>query len=981
MSRAARDLARFREQEVPLISGVLSGGISQQPSMSRFGNQLTDGINTDFHPFDGASKRAGTQWRAVVGTSTLSSMTAAGSYQTHTIDRDDREQYIVVRGLVGANMRLRVFERLSNGSFLEATVTYAGASQTYLNTATSPTNLQLKTEGDTTFVYSTNKAVAMLASPTYTLTATWDDADTMVAQTPAVNTYHRARADGVDLAAGYYQYTPGADGRTFATFSARIWPYTDWGKLRGDWDDASNSPSTLRIGFRRLNLALTGVTATNIGSGEWELTKVGGFAGVTFETNDMVRITAGTGNTYPSGSTSGWVTYIRNKIGALNDTIVVRALAAGGSPAYAVGQSVAMVNATANIAIDGVGREYELSVDIAGDIAAARINDMTDIADRLQQEFRALGGDDVLVAWVPSLNGNGAFLITGPWKGNDATIYAPQTPIGGTSSGDLTVDDRPFSKTALEHTITAGTGGTLGTGGVRVAIADRWTKVYAPDQPRYRPDSTSMPHRMVRTGYTGDGTTPATFTVEAITWNAREDGDEETNDIPEPFKTGQKVTALTVFKNRLGLAMGSNVCWTKAGDLYNFYLTKEGVVADDDRITLTLAASQAPTPYAMLAYRDKVLVLTQPEQVFEIGGNAFTPTQATVNLGPVFPSLPHQPVLAGPFAYMMGNPLSGVTGGVRQTASVWRYAYDEASAASIGDNVADHVPNLVEAFSDRMVSLPGEGWLGILPRNSSLFYVLRTYFSGSRELMRAWSIYQLDTGVRIVDMVNLRNEVILLCERVTRDVNQNITSSSGEYVFESLRIQPDAVVQASALATTPLPLRLDRRTTLTGTFDGTNTNYTIPFTDSTLTKVITPDGVLRDLVRPSGTSARVAGNYAGTATLGRPYNWVLQLSEQFIRYDNGVSSLPARPIITAMRMRVRRSGDMQVEMVRANDSVIQAFSPTNGFLAGEATWRVSPVGLPGSSTIYISSGSHYPVTLQAIEFISRAASQHEGSRQ
>ena len=969
MSRLARDFDRFKEQPVPIVTGPLSGGMSRQPSDGRFGNQLESSINADHSPF-GAHRRAGSVYRPVVSTGTIASMVANGDYRLHAIDRDDREQYLVLRGVVGTDMKLRVFERVSSGSWLEATVNYVGTAQAYLNHAGAPpAEIKLSSVTDTTFVLNARKPVALIASPNYTVEAVWDDADTMVAQTPAVNSYHRARADGVDLAAGYYQYTPNVDGRTFPTYAARIYDYTDWGKLRGDWDNAANSPSVLRIGFRRQNLAVTGLTVTDLGGNEWELKKTGSgaFATLNLESTDMARVAAGTGNLYIN-ATYGWSAIIRKPD---NDTIVVRASAAG-APTWGVGRSAAFVSGATDVAIDGIGREFELSIDIAGDIAGGTINNMTDIADRFQQEFRAVGGDDVLVAWVPSLNGNGAFQVTGPWKGVDAFIYAPLTPIGGTSSGDMSVDDRPFSSTLSEVTRVNGDGGTSGAGAIRQPIAERWTKVFAPNQPRYNFDASSMPHKLVRTSFTGNGTTPAVFSVQPIAWNAREAGDEETNDAMLPFKEGKTIKAVSLFQDRLALGTENSVCFSQAGNLFKFYLEDETVVADSDRIYAPLSAAQVPTIYAMLPYRKSLMVLTQPEQVFEIGGESFTPSTFSVTLGPSFPATIHEPVMSGIFAYIIGNPLAGATG--RQTAALYRIAYDDIAASSIGENVADHVPDLVESASQRIVAMPGEGWHGILPPASSLFYVLRTYFAGNREVIRAWSIYQLDRTMRIVDMVNIRNELHFIVERVTRDDQEIITSSSGQYTFESIRIQPDTSIKG------PLAIRLDRQTTLSGTFDGTHTNYTLPYTDSTINKVVVPSGAVLDLDRPSGTAARVTGDQSGTATLGRSYNTDLVLGEQFIRYDNGIASLASRPFISAMRVRLRRSGGISAQIRRANNELVtRTWAPDNDYTPLEHTWTVRPLGMSDMVSITLTTASFRPVNIQSVEFISRGTASYKES--
>lgn len=953
MSRTSRR-DDFAGAGMNLPTGTLSGGISQQPESARFGNQVSNAINCDFAVMNGASRRAGTAYRSVYA------LTAAANYRLHAIDRDSLERYVILRGMVGSDMRLRPFERFNDAAPVEGTVTYGTGAQAYLNANSATANdIKLVTAGDTTLVINTKCPVGMLISPSYSLTATWDDADTMVAQTPPVNTYHQARADGVDFAKGFYEYLGAGFSNTFPTYFARLWPYTNWDQLRGDWDNSGSDPKCFRMAFRRVTLSQTGVTAVLVSGDEWRLQKVGGFTGYTFEAGDMVRITGGTGVTFAAGETSGFVTVVSRDS---NDQITVRDAAVG--PAYSPGASVALA-ATSNVVIDGVGREFEISINFSGLIGSS-INDMSDIADRIQQEFRDLGGNDVLVGWDSSLNGNGSLRITGPWAGNQTTVYPPLAPIQNTgSAGDLTMDDRPFTKTPGEFTITAGTG-PIASG--LFPVASRWRKVYASDEPNYRPDPTTMPHALRRMSFTGNGSTASTWVLQAIDWAAREDGDDETNPALPMLTQGEPISAATVFRNRLILASGSRLACSRIDDIYNFYRMRADTLADDDAFGLLLSDAQVPTVYELAPYADQLLAMSQPGRVFVIGGDTFTPARATVTIGPSAPAVNHAPAVANGIAYFLSTP--AVTDGqVRQVANLQRLTFDTLSQSSLGENVTDHVPALLEASADRLVHVPGEDWLGVITRDARLHYVLRNAFLNGREVLRAWSVYQFDDSYRIVDAVPLRNEVWYLVERVTRDANQNITSSSGQYLFEVMRITRDSTALNVVTGATQLPLMMDRRTSLTGTFDGTYTNYTLPFTDLTLTKVQTPDGVMRDLERTSGTAARLLGNYAGTGVLCRPYNWTVTLTRPFFRFSGGTAALNETVMASAMMMRMRRTAAMQIQIARSNDTIIRNYTPANGFEAGETSIRVTPIGGLDNMTITVASNDHRPCNLQSVEFV------------
>jgi len=961
MSQFQRTGLSDDNKAVPIPSSILYAGITQQPGMARFPNQVSDAANVDFSTFDGATKRVGSELDRVL------SLTAGDPYRLHAIDRDDNERYIALIGKNGANNAIRVFKR---GSGTAGTVTLGTGVQTYLNAGgAGAEDIKLVTINDTTLVINTKVATGTLNFTNYTLTATWDDADAMTAQTPVVNTYHRAKADGVDFVKGYYQYVSD-DGRTYPTYSAQLYAYTDWWKLNGDWDSSGSDPKSFRIAFRRLPLSLTGVTAANVSGDTWTLTKVGGFTGITFEAGEHIRITGGTGVTFGGGASTGFVTLVSRDS---NDQITVVDATTG--PTYRPGTSCALA-ATGDVVINGAGKEYEISVSFAALIGG--YDSMSDIAARIQQEFRSLGENAVLVAWVPSLYTNGAFQITGPWKGNDAIIYPPLPPtaagVAG-SSGDLTVNTRPFSASSSDYTITAGGGGS---GAVRVDVVDRWRRVPGPAEPRYTLDPATMPVAMVRIN-----TSPLTFTIDQIDWDDRLAGDEETNDVPQPFKDGEFIGDAALYKNRLVFGMGRWVVASETSNLFNFYRVAEDQTVDSDRISIELSGDQLPTVYSLFAYREKLLVLTSPEQVYEVGGEAFTPSAATVTRGPRGSAVKCDPVAMDERVYYANNRLAGAAANVRQTAQVREYVYDDTFAQSYAEDITAHVPSLVESDIIRLIAIPSEGWLGVFVRDAYLCYAYRSGYQGTERIQSAWTKYIFNLNYRICDAVSLRNEVWMLVERVTRNPTTfAITATSGQYFLEVLRIEPDAVAQEFGSAAAALPVRLDRRVSLLGSFSAGTTTWTLgdqygtTFTDATINSVILSTGAALAVTSGGGgATVSAAGNYSASALmLGRSYNLDITLSEPFVRYTGGLASLTSRPVIASMGIRTRRNGDFTVRRKYVNRELTQSFVDPSGYLATERTWRVYQIGPAGDCKVFLSSGSAYPVSIQAVEFTTMPSS-------
>jgi len=110
----------------------------------------------------------------------------------------------------------------------------------------------------------------------------------------------------------------------------------------------------------------------------------------------------------------------------------------------------------------------------------------------------------------------------------------------------------------------------------------QWFETTAPDI-KYKFDELTMPHRLVSQA---DGT----FTFEAISWDDRIVGDDNTN--PVPSFVGGYIDHIFFYRNRLGFLSGQNVVLSKAADLFDFWNTTAQTATDDDPIDISVAGKK-----------------------------------------------------------------------------------------------------------------------------------------------------------------------------------------------------------------------------------------------------------------------------------------------------------------------------------------------------------------------------------------------------
>lgn len=731
--------------EFSLSSGTLSGGISQQPSAVRFPGQVRDAANVDFSVVDGASKRAGSRW-----VRTISGLSNSVLWGLRTIKRDSDEAYTIVHGYDAGAYVVRVFE--VDGP--EATVTIDPVAQTYLNSGAPTSRLvRVRTTADATFFINTLAATGLVSSPSYTVTETWKDYDTMVSQTPAASTYHRATAASSPNPSGYYQYQ---SGDRFATWRCATLTGQKFTSPTGDWDETGNNPMGFRIGFRRVNLSNTGMTSAGAGTA-WTLNKAGAFTSYTYVAGDMIRITGGTGNT------AGWAVIVSRDS---NDQITVSTDPASSS---------AVLAANTNTTFDSIGQEYRIEANFDKATRAAKA-DMFEVAAELQTSLRLAGCEDGLIAWIATGPSAGYFQITSPYKGSNTTVHDPTAPGSGF---DLTASGRPFNATG--STATAGTGSSTST---RQSVTTRWTLVTAPAQPQAAPDPTTMPMLLTRTSFTGDGTTPATFTLAPATWSSRVSGDEDTNPAPPALVAGEPIKDIAYFQRRFAFTAGEYVFTTQTDDLFNFYIDDVANLVDSDPVKIPLGGNQIARGEYLLPFRKALLCFTEAGQVFEIGSEqAFTPSSATLTASINYQIINVEPVAAAGRVYFAGGRLENTDS--RQTAQIREYVYDDLSASSVADDISAHVPTLIDASIVRIATVVSESVLVVLPADSNLFYVHRGYFTEKQRerVQSAWTKYIFEDDFKITDVATIENDLYMICT----------TAGSNEMVIEAVRLEPDTI--------------------------------------------------------------------------------------------------------------------------------------------------------------------------------------------
>lgn len=470
-----------------LPPAVPNGGISQQPPNLRFPNQVASATNASFSVVDGASKRPGT-WFVRDMTAKLT----GDDYRAHGIRRDQDEEYLVAWGVTSSAMTIFVEE--IGGYNLAAFVSVTAAAQAYLDAQDAESgDIRMRTVADSTFVLNTLVSTALEASASYNIERSWRDYDVLLSVTTADGNYFKTEKDTTAEPLGYWRYKQ--DGITFAHFNCDTVKdsYANVGSA-SYWKTSGNNPMGFYVSFGRFGPFTVSSGATWTYSTA-TLARTGAFTDYDFRDGDHVFI--GTAVT-DSGATNdlavGW--YRVSSRTSANAIVLIIPSVSGGST-VPLSTRAYKNYAGSTVAEAYIGNEYECIIDgTQVDYA-----DMQDVALEMQRSLRAAGAQGACVLWW-GRGAYGAFQVTCPYRGANATIYLPKASSnvqgGATGAGDLTHTGRPFVVSAPTSQVFNGSG-TIDNEVDTLDPTLRWNRVAAPMQSGAALDPDTMPVRMVRT--------------------------------------------------------------------------------------------------------------------------------------------------------------------------------------------------------------------------------------------------------------------------------------------------------------------------------------------------------------------------------------------------------------------------------------------------------------------------------------------------
>jgi len=493
-----------------------------------------------------------------------------------------------------------------------------------------------------------------------------------------------------------------------------------------------------------------------------------------------------------------------------------------------------------------------------------------------------------------------------------------------------------------------------------------WRETARPGE-EFKLDPDTMPHTLVRNA---DGT----FTFKQVDWSYREAGDLQS--VPFPSFVGSYMQYVFFYRNRLGFLTTRNVIMSRTGDFFNFFRETATDLLATDPIDVA-ASSTSVVTFRSAAPHNKTLMLNADQSQFVLNaGDILSPKSVSID-----PTTDYvirtkvDPVTAGPNVYFAAEAGS--------FTSLMEYYVEDSAVVNTAADVTAHVSSLLPAGVTQMASNSNFSGLFIVNNEKPYrMYVYQWYWQGDKKVMSAWNYWDMPGDVLSVASVD--SYLIMV-----------VRYDDGLYL-ERVNLDDDKL--DSGL---PYFVRLDRRLTVTGSYNSNDNETTWTLTDAdasieidtSVDLTVIKDGsngnesgvLVQNTTRPNNTQVKAPGDYGGVScVIGVRYTAMTELSPLYLRNDDD-SVLMGNLVLRSMRIAYSESGyfDVEVERLGANTQTIPVSpantDPVTGRVIGSADWSLGTPSIQDGvvSVPVLSNARHVRIRIKNDSPLPSAWQQYE----
>ncbi len=531
------------------------------------------------------------------------------------------------------------------------------------------------------------------------------------------------------------------------------------------------------------------------------------------------------------------------------------------------------INNVAHIMVDG-DDSIDSKLTYSHTNASAGLNGVSGLTVQAQNGvLHIVGTSDFTVTSDDSYGGAGASVI------REETTFFSELPataphlmiVKVEGSPETDIDDYyvRFLGDGLAEDSSAGT-----------MTSGRWVECPAPGI-TFKYDYKTMPHILVRQSdgtfmYTeANGVTPSVSgTDSTVDWAAlkftdRTTGDNTTN--PLPSFIGQKITDITLFKNRLVITSGENVNLSEIGFYFNFFRTTVTQLLDSAPIDVGVGGTEIAQLDRATPFSDRLMLFSERAQFSLAGESILSPlTVSVTNVTDFDCDTDSAPVAAGATLFFPFK---------RGSFTGYREYFKGGTTADIqfdAIDITEQIPKFIEGTVKRAVSSTHENLLVVQAESATKLYVYKYNNTSRGKTQSAWFTFEF-TNMTILNIQFVGTSLFMLVKRGSKTF------------LERMDLQTGLKDTDSTYVTT-----LDRRFLIADRTSATETTTTYTITgvevDTSLTyNVVTESGevlTINSVTTSSGDTTIVVSSVvdAGVSVyFGLPYTMTYEFSKPLLK--------------------------------------------------------------------------------------------------
>lgn len=397
-------------------------------------------------------------------------------------------------------------------------------------------------------------------------------------------------------------------------------------------------------------------------------------------------------------------------------------------------------------------------------------------------------------------------------------------------------------------------------------VGSVWEETFGPGTSKGL-DETTMPWALVREA-SGD------FTFAPFAYKVRQFGDEDSN--PPPSFVGKTIRDIFYYKNRLGVVSDENVVFSAAGDFGNFFRNTVTDLLDSDLVDVAVSSTKVSLLNFAVPFNNNLMLFADQTQFALNVDELLTPGTVSIDTVTDYEmSTKCRPEAIGDDVYFVTE--TGNYSRIREY-----FVEDDKNQTEAADITA-HVPRYLPRGITTLAGNSNEDVLFALSELNGFrhrIYVYKYFWNEEGKAQSSWSYWELDPSDNILSISVLENQLFAVIQR-----------TDGAYL-EKCDFQSGSTAPGLSF-----DILLDRRVQVVGSYDLTNTTFTLPYPvpagtardNYQLTRGQFFTGEVGSLIDPttytwvSDTEVRVPGDESNEVSAGVAYNMRYQFSEQFMK--------------------------------------------------------------------------------------------------